>query len=222
MKNFICFLFVFIFSSTMFCNIGFSKCNFNNTDLLDHNAKTYYCYENEAFNILKLPKEQKLYKDFINMHSQLLINLSNDNKFIKGGNPGNAYSAYIIQSRENLQNIIDNHLQNKSQVSSQKNTLRQCHNEDTSKRNKCYQKLLYEIIDNNIFEGYINVYINGVVQKQYDNRKSDFKKLLKNNLDTMETFFTKTSIQQNLEDTIEIYYLELLNAFNNILKYYES
>jgi len=201
-----------------------AKCNMSEkeSDLNEHNANVYYCYKNEAFKILKLPEHQKLYKDFINSHSQLLVNLSNDNKFIKGGNPGNAYSAYVIKSRENLQNIIDNHLQKKSHVFSQKNTLRQCHNEDIAKRNKCYQKFLYEIIDNNIFEGYINVYINGVVQKQYDNRKSDFKKLLENNLDTMETFFTKTSTQQNSEDIIEIYYLELLNAFNNILRYYES
>ena len=112
------------------------------------------------------------------------------------------------------------HLQNNASGYS-KTLLQRCYNDDIMKRIKCYQNYLLEIINDNIFEGYIDVFENGISHKQYDNRKSDFKKTLQNNMNIMETFFNTTSLQNNTENIVEIYYLELLRAFNDILEYYK-
>ena len=197
--------------------------------LQQYNIDVFLCYYNTALKMLKTPEKQALYFPVIQTYRNLMNDFDYYNIEVGMSFPGQLSIAYKVPSRENIQILMDKHLRSMPRRAKPEQIPEQCRKlAPASARIDCYKKLLDEFIDKNIYEGYppyreeFEEYRIGY-HDMYYNYKPEFRNTVRAAEEAAWAFFNGTKEYPSLAyESMELYYLEMFDYFQNILSMYNS
>lgn len=192
--------------------------------LRQYHLDVFDCYYDAALKMLKTPEKQALYFPVIQTYRNLMDDFHANHVEQKMHIPGRTAIAYKVPSREKIQILMDKHLRSMPRRAKPEQIPEQCRKlAPASARIDCYKKLLDEFIDKNIYEGYPPYYEEFEEYRigyhdMYYNYKPEFRNTLQAAEEAAWAFFNRTKEYPSLAyESMELYYLEMFDYFQNIL-----
>lgn len=179
----------------------------------------YKCFKHTALEMLNTPEKQALYTSAImDKHSQILVHLNHDNKYVEGGFSGSEGVRIVTDSRLKTQILIDKFLRHKPAQLDETKIPEFCRMIMTVKdRNVCYKRLFSQYIDTYIFNGYSPHFDKNI------NYKPEFINIFNSGVDAIRELLEAASDDHDyIEQYMELYYLDLIEHFADMIEIHKK